>query len=192
MIRRGSALLPRKSRLRLVGQLRDLVQEQRARIADLRRQESPRVDDEGIVATAGRGVNRPRHEFAAGPRFAGHQHRRIRQSDGGDLLEDILHRPRRTHQSRGAAQLGAQSRNLLLELRALEGALDQHGNLLRAQRLHQIVERALLHRLDGVIEGAVGGDDHDRFAGQTVERLQAVHTGQADVQEDQIGGIRLG
>ena len=67
---------------------------------------------------------------------------------------------------------------------------------LARQRLLDEVERAGLGRFDGGADRAVAGDDHhrqrlvDRL--DALQRLEAVHAGHLDVEEDEIGRLLLG
>ena len=54
---------------------------------------------------------------------------------------------------------------LLAELGVLPGAVGQELELLEVERLLEVVERPELHRLDGALDGAVGGHDDHRDGG---------------------------
>ena len=60
------------------------------------------------------------------------------------------------------ADLAAQARDLALERARAQRLRDQRLHLVHAERLGEVVERAALHRLDGVLERVLRGDDHDR------------------------------
>ena len=78
-----------------------------------------------------------------------------------------------------------------IEAGGLEGAFDHLAEVLQVHGLDQVIEGAALHRLDGGLGGAVGGDEDDRplrvegvdFA----EDLQAVAVGQLQVEDDHVG-----
>jgi hypothetical protein len=68
--------------------------------------------------------------------------------------------------------LAAQLLHLALELARARHLRRERLHLVHAERLHEIVERAALHRLDRVLEAVLRGDDHDR--GVEAEALHAV------------------
>jgi hypothetical protein len=71
------------------------------------------------------------------------------------------------------------------ELDALAQPLAGEREPLGVGRLQQIVDRALFEGLDGVL--VVRGDEHDvRPARQRARRLDAVHRGHVDVEEDDV------
>ena len=81
----------------------------------------------------------------------------------------------------GRAQVGA----------GLQRVLRQGEHLLRIERLHDVVERAVLHRLDGRLRRAEGGHEDDELPridrADVLERLDAAHAAHADVEEDDVG-----
>src|SRR6266545_4226964 len=79
---------------------------------------------------------------------------------------------------------------LLLEAGMLEGALHDEERLLERERLLDEVVGAELGRLDGGLDGAMAGDHHHGGLPPPLldlgQRLEAVHAGHPDVEEDQI------
>src|SRR6266446_4122848 len=75
-------------------------------------------------------------------------------------------------------------------------ALGEEERLVEVEGLGEVVVGALLHGLDGRLHGAVGGHDHHLRIGalpaDAAEEGQPVDARHADVEEDQIEGLRLG
>jgi hypothetical protein len=73
----------------------------------------------------------------------------------------------------------------------LQGVLGEREHLLRVEGLHDVVERAVFHRLDGGLRRAEGGHQDDQLlrvgGADVLERLDAAHAAHADVEEDEIG-----
>ena len=84
-----------------------------------------------------------------------------------------------------------------LALRACRAdrALDTQPDLVEVERLEHEIARALLHRLHGVRDRAVGGhhDDRDiRIGGEDLrQRVDAAAVGKAQVQQDDLGARLL-
>ena len=92
------------------------------------------------------------------------------------------------HQVVAAAQLLGEIFDILLELGAVEGFFDDHGQVFGIERLGDEVVGAGFDRFDGALDAAVGGDQNDR---QVVVRLahvaqhfDAVHVGHLIIEQD--------
>ena len=151
--------------------------------------------DEGARRARRRLVDRARHQFLAGAALAGDQHRDVARGHASDRLEDLEDRAAAADQAiaraaRAAAHFAAQRAHLALERARAQRLLDQRQHRGHLERLHQIVERAALHRLDGVLERVLRGDHHHRgfgsHAAQAVEQLEAGGLGHADVEEGDV------
>jgi len=111
-----------------------------------------------------------------------------------DHLEDLLHHPGRADDPL-LVVLGVDDR-LVLARRAqvrvhLKGVLDQGEHFLRIERLHHVVEGAVLHRLDGRLRRAEGGHQDDQLLGigraNMLKRLDSAHRPHPDIEEHQVG-----
>ena len=119
--------------------------------------------DEAAGAPLALEVDGARRQLLAGARLAGDQHRHVvarQHLEGG---EDLQHdRVAAHHVGEGVAvrQLAAQVLDLVDQPPALERLLRREQQLLGLERLGDVVDGALAHRLDGVLDAAVAGD-HD-------------------------------
>src|SRR5213594_370725 len=155
-----------------------------------------RVDgDEGPVTPRALMVDGPRDQLLAGSALAGDQDGGRRPGDLRDQAVELLDRGMPTDdlvEDVRARQLGAQECDLALERPALEGAARQRQDLVLLEGLGQIVEGAELHGGHRGANGLHGGnEDHlDAFVEglDALEHLDAVHPGQADVEEDEVDG----
>ena len=132
-----------------------------------------------------------RDQLLAGAALAGHQHRHVaarHAPDGLEGLEQGRAAPDQPLARRAAARdLAAQRTHLALERARTQRLLDQRTRLLGAEGLGQVVERAALHGLDGVLEGVLRRhDDHGDVAAarlHVVEEVEAGRPGHAQVEE---------
>ena len=89
----------------------------------------------------------------------------------------------------------APDRPLASLLAVLQRACDELFELVRAERLFDIVEGAQPHGIDSRGDGGVRGDHDDlridRAFGQRAQELEAVHAGHLEVGHDHIGGPAL-
>ena len=85
---------------------------------------------------------------------------------------------------------GAQRAVLRFELAVAQRVADDEDGLLERQRLLDEVVRAELDRLDRRLDVAVAGDHDDDGVGaalaQALQRREAVHAGQPDVEDDEV------
>ena len=74
----------------------------------------------------------------------------------------------------------------------LERLADHPAELLRVERLEQVIVGPLLHGLDGRVGGGGGGDEDHRDAGvdpaDVLVDFQPGEVGQAHVEQDHLGG----
>jgi hypothetical protein len=139
-------------------------------------------------------VDEPRDELLAGAALASDENgRRVPRHLRRDL-ERLRHGGRFRDDLAVAAldaDFLAQARDFLAQRLALLGLLQDEDELVRTERLRQVVVGAALHRLDGELGAAVGRhhDDHARAAGGAValEELEAAETRHAQVAEDDVG-----
>ena len=89
-----------------------------------------------------------------------------------------------------ALRLRAQMHVLGLELRGLDGVLDDDAEMIEVRRLHHEVVRAAVDRLDRVLDRAVPREHHDRQQrvglAQVLQDLEAVVLTQLEVEHDDI------
>src|SRR5690606_10478825 len=152
--------------------------------------------DERLVLARTVVVDGARDEFLAGARLPLDQHA---GAGGGNLprhLEDALHGRRTADdvvEAVALVDLAAQVLVLALEFALLEDTADQHAEFLEVHRLHEVVERAELHGLDGRLHRAVPGEHHKLglgvFIADVLEQLHAVHLGHLEVRQDQVHGL---
>ncbi len=137
-----------------------------------------------------------RDELLAAPRLAQDEHAPVRGRDLADLLAQAAHRRAVAQHLVAEAPLPAREvLHALLERAPREGVLDAHDDAIAVDRLREEVERAALHRLDHVGRLGVPRDDDD---GQVAPQLarpreqgEAVHAGQAHVEDAQVHRLRL-
>ena len=143
--------------------------------------------NKGPVGAAGAGVQQARHDLLAGAALAGDQDGGVGAGDALDGAHDRRHRVRGVQQQR--AIFGRRLVGLLAAV--AHRARHDHAQLFGVvQGLAEVVERALLHRVDGVGHRAVGGDQqhHGRrhFLLQRGQQGAAVHHRHADVAEHDV------
>ena len=90
---------------------------------------------------------------------------------------------------------GAQLCDLFPQLAGLEGLLDNNRQLVKVERLVDIVICTKAHSFHGSLENTEGRDhDHDNFAVDLLDFLQdleTIHAGQLDIEQNQLRGIIL-
>src|SRR5690606_21158106 len=143
-------------------------------------------------------VDQARDQLLAGPALAGDEHgRRVARDLGGDL-ERARH-GRRLGDDLTVASLDAdflaQPRDLAAQRFTLLRLAQRQYELVRTERLRQVVVRAGFHGVDRELDAAVRGHDDDEphaalrlVPGQELEAAQARH---AYVAEDDVG-LQLG
>ena len=160
-----------------------------------------------LTAMKGRGgavavlADAPGHEFLAGAALAGDHHGDVAGGHLADGLEHLLHR-RGTPDDALLVVLGVDGRLVVAGGAqvgvGLQGVLREGKHLLRIERLHDVVERAVLHRLDGRLGRAKRGHEDDQLPGidraDVLQRLDPAHPAHADVQEDDVrrAGLHVG
>jgi hypothetical protein len=110
--------------------------------------------------------------------------------------EDVLHRAVRAHdvlEAEAVAELLVQHPVLAHEVAALHGAAQDEEQLVLLQRLREVVESALAHRVHRAVDGAVRGHEDDAgprgLLGELGQELDAVHVRHLEVGEDDVEGL---
>jgi len=121
--------------------------------------------DEGSVAPAAAAVNASREQFLARAALAEEQHGGVRDGDLVHLRHDRQHRRVLRDELVGRVRGALRTLAVLGQALPFQRAPHDDPQLVRAaERLHQVVEGAELHRLDGGRDGRVARqDDHLRF-----------------------------
>ena len=87
-----------------------------------------------------------------------------------------------------AAEFLREELNILFELGALEGFLDDHGEMLRVKRLGNEIVGAGFDRFDGALDAAMGGNQNDRQIlvglAHVAQHFDTVHVGHLIVEQD--------
>ena len=95
-------------------------------------------------------VDRAREHVLARAALAEQQHRDVRLGGAPRGVERAVHHRRAAESSSGGSSSARRSARLSRRrARHLENALDEQADLVERERLHEVVERALAHRLDG-------------------------------------------
>ncbi|MNG02851.1 hypothetical protein D3C84_858960 [compost metagenome] len=110
------------------------------------------------------GVDRPGDHFLAGAAFAGQQNGRVAFAH---RVDGVQHPPKAWAVADQAVdlpvfvELGAHALVVFEDVAKLQGLVDGDVQLIDVERLGDVVEGAVAHRLHGVFHRAVGGhDDH--------------------------------
>ena len=109
-----------------------------------------------------------------------------------DQVHDLAHRRALGHDAGPSAQGGAQAGDLLPEPPLAQGVLEGGEKLLDAERLGDVMVGAGLHRLDGRVDAAEGGDDDHRRPGlaraHLPQELVAAHARHHQVRDHDVDG----
>ena len=134
-----------------------------------------------VPAIAGR-VDHARRQLLAGSALAGQQHGRGARRDGGDALAQLRHGRRAAFHGCTdplGGQLGARRGQVAQELPALVDAVHDGQHVRQLERLGHVVDGGLLDRGHCLLDGAVGGHEHDvrvrTFLAQTAQNGEAIH-----------------
>ena len=99
-------------------------------------------------------------------------------------------------EAEAVAELLVQHPVLAHQVRPLHRPAQHEQQLVLLQGLGQVVEGALAHRVDGAVDGPVGGHQDDEGRGLQLEdlaqQLDAVEVGHLQVGEDDVEGAALG
>ena len=141
-------------------------------------------------------MERARGELLAGARLAADQHDLGVRRQPLDEAEHLLHH-------RAAAEHAAEfelARHLALERHDLRAALELRADVLEhlpetieVERLGEVLPRAELDRLDGAVDGRVGGHQ-DHFAARhgradLPQQIEPVDVGHPQIDHRQVGGL---
>ena len=136
-------------------------------------------------------------QFLAGAAGAADQHGGVGRRHLLDELHDLLHRPAGADQAIAGRFVGDLLDPLpfpAVELDLLERLLDVDFQLGEMERLGEVVVGAMLHRLDGGLDAAVGGE-HDGFELrltflELLQELDAVHARHVQVEQGDVAAGR--
>ena len=148
---------------------------------------------EGPVAAGAVAVNGAGDELLSGSAFSGDEHGGVARRHQGDALERGLHHGAAADELLRVGGVGVRRRGGVRRRPALQRPVDRLQRLAQVERLGEVVEGAVLHGPDGGGEVAERGDDDHRGVGgqlaQPAQRRQAVHAGQAHVEDDGVGPL---
>ena len=161
-----------------------------------RRRQRGQVDrDERRRAARRVVVDGARDELLAGAGLAGDQHGRLGGSRPADELPDAEHRGAGADQPAPRGGERCRWRERLHQRSLLDRALDGGEQQREIERLGEVVERAVAHRLDGALAVPIrGGHDDGDVAvparPQLAEQLEAVAVAQAEVEQHAVDRLR--
>ena len=148
----------------------------------------------GPLARGAGVVQGARAQFLAGAALAFEQHRGVGAGGAIDRGHHLPQGRRVADDARTAAARGRfflQQAVIIQQAALLERARDQQQQVIGIDRLGEKVERALFHRLDGVLDAAVRGHhDHRQLRVELLHRAQhphAVALGQAEIRQHERG-----
>jgi hypothetical protein len=137
-------------------------------------------------------VDRAGDEFLARTGLAGDQDGGAGRRDAFDQVEHPLHGrgPADNASAHAISRIAAELGDFAAQRGLLQRPLQREEQLLRAERLVDVIERAQLHGLDGIVDGAERRhDDELRVRLQSrrrAEHVHAVHTRQVQVEQHQV------
>ena len=143
-------------------------------------------------------VDRLGHQLLAGAALAQDQDVALGRRGELDQVVDLLHRLALADQVVEPEALA----ELLLQVPVLGGEpplvqplADGEHHLFVLERLGDVVEGPLAHRLDGALDRGEGGDHHHHQVGiapaDLAQHLHAVHAGEHEVEEDEVDLLPL-
>ena len=141
-------------------------------------------------------MNGARDQVFADAAFARQQHRSARRRHAHHRSENLLHR-RAAADDVVPAVLAAEFlfklAVLVAQIADFERLADDGYQMIERKRLQQEIDGAGLHRLDRVLDRAERGHHDHRdmriHAADDLEHLEAGHSGQLEIGEDQVGAI---
>ena len=167
--------------------------------SQLRRQRAGVDGDEGVARARAGVMDRLRDELLAGARLALDEDVRARRRGLADEVEDLPHDLALADDVGVGVLLGELFLETLVlggEAALLERLVHREDDFLVLERLGDVVEGAVFHRLDGPVDGREGGDDDDRQVGtgdaHGPEGVDAADAGEHHVEDDQVdlfGGV---
>ena len=152
--------------------------------------------DEGLVLAERVAVDGASDQLLAGAALAGDQHRGVRRRGPAHRVPHLLERRAAAHHPVALVENQPQTPVLLHQTFLPERVAGGDQDALALRRLLDEVEGAELDGLDGGLDGAVAGEDHDRRRAvarlQPFEHLEAVQLGHLDVEEHEVRALLLG
>jgi hypothetical protein len=152
--------------------------------------------DEGPRRALAGGVDRARDQLFAGAALAEDEDVDVARGDAIDLAEHGDHRRGSGDDPRVGGALGAALEVLDLHRHAvtLDGVAQRGRELVAIERLGQVVVGAGAHGLDDGGDLAIGGEHHHgevrEARADLLERLEAAHAGEADVEAHRLDEVR--
>ena len=144
----------------------------------------------GMAAALRLGVDGLGHQLLAGAVAAADEHPGVGGRDPVDLLAQLLHERAVTDEPHPVRAARAQQAVFAFEPRDLQPLADGEHGLVVGKRLLDEVEGAHAGGLHRGLHRAVAADHDHRQVGEALaddaQPLQAVHTGQPDVEQDQV------
>ncbi len=134
-------------------------------LQQLARQTGTMDDDEGSAGAGAAFVNGPRQDALAGAALSAEQYGRLARRHLEGQVERLPHRRLlgvEIHLRSDPADLLLQARHLIAQAPHLPPAFQHESELIRRERLGQVVESAGPHRFDCRGDAGMGRDDHDR------------------------------
>ena len=148
--------------------------------------------DEHLVLAQALRVDGMGHQFLPRARLAVDQHAAVGRRHELNLLAQRLHRNAFAFDHAARRELLLELTVFLLHLPGIDGILDQDEGLVDRERLFEEVVGAQFGGAHRGFDGAVAGD-HDDFGSifeiaNLLQRFEAVHSGQPDIEQHDIEG----
>ncbi len=152
---------------------------------------------EGPAGPRGVMMDRVGDEFLARPALAQDQHGQVAVRDAPDGLVDFPHRAALADDGLLGSHLlqGRRGRGGMApgDANCLNGALDERFDLVDVEGLDQVIERPQLHGGDGVLHGALAGDDGHQQIGEAallpLQKGPAVVPRQVNIHQGEVDGL---
>jgi hypothetical protein len=136
-------------------------------------------------------VNGPRDELLAGAAFSGNEHGFRGGRDLSQASAKLLHQPARpAHLNDLAHRRRGSHRRSIQGTAVLQGPTDKLFELIDVERLFDVIERTLPHRLDGRRHRGIRRGHENlcpvRPARKLAHELQSVHAGHLQIGDDHV------
>ena len=138
------------------------------------------------------------HQLLAGSRLPAQEHGDVGAGDAADRLVHVLHArvpPDERAELAHLLQPPPEPGHLLGQSGGGHRPLREQQHLVKVEGLGQVVVGALLHGLDGRVHGAVGRHHHHTgvatHLAQALQHAEPIEARHADVEEDEVEGLRL-